>query len=61
MLYEIQAEQIPGNSQLWLSFKDQEDKFIYLYNTYEEAENTIPILQNNFPTGTGFRIIEKEA
>ena len=61
MLYEVQAEQIPGNNQLWISLKDQENKFVYIYNTYEEAENAILVLQNNFPTGTGFRIIEKEA
>jgi hypothetical protein len=59
-MYEIQAEYIPGNNQLWLSFKDQADNFLYQYSTYEEAENMIPVLQPTFPEGTGFRIITKE-
>jgi hypothetical protein len=59
MIYEIQAEFIPGNNQIWISLKDQEDKFIYQYDTQEAAENAILTLQNNFPEGTNLRIVEK--
>ena len=61
MIYEIQAEFTPGNNQIWVSFKDQEDRFIYQYDTQEVATNMLPIVQGLFPEGTNLRIIEREA
>jgi len=61
MIYEIQAEFIPGNNQIWISFKDQADQFIYQYDTQEAADNALLTLQNNFSEGTNLRIIEREA
>jgi hypothetical protein len=61
MIYEIQAEFIPGNNQIWISLKDQEDKFIYVYSDQEVATNMLPIVQGLFPEGTNLRIIEREA
>jgi hypothetical protein len=61
MIYEIQAEFIPGNNQIWVSFKDQADQFIYVYPDQEVATNMLPIVQGLFPEGTNLRIIEREA
>jgi hypothetical protein len=61
MIYEIQAEFTPGNNQIWVSFKDQEDRFIYQYDTQEVATNMLLIVQGLFPEGTNLRIIEREA
>ena len=60
MKYEIQAEYIPGNNQIWMSFKTEENKFIYLYDAEEIAISTIETIKNSFPEGTKFRIIEHE-
>lgn len=61
MIYEIQAEFIPGNNQIWISFKDQSDQFIYMYSDQETATSMLPIVQGLFPEGTNLRIIEREA
>lgn len=60
MLYEIQAELIPGNNQLWSSIKDQSNNYVYIYNSISEAENMLNVIKNSFPEGTNFRILEKE-
>ena len=61
MLYEIQAEYIPGNNQLWISLKTESNNFIYQYDTLEAAETMLPIIKSNFSKGTTLRIIEKKA
>lgn len=60
MLYEIQAEYIPGNNQIWMSLRTEDNSCIYQYDTPESAEMMLPRIQNNFPEGTKLRIIEKE-
>jgi hypothetical protein len=61
MIYEIQAEFTPGNNQIWVSFKDQDNQLIYVYPDQEVATNMLPIVQGLFPEGTNLRIIEREA
>jgi hypothetical protein len=58
-MYEIQAEYIPGNNQLWISLKTESDDFMYWYDTLEAAEMMLPGVRSNFPEGTTLRIIEK--
>ena len=60
MLYEIQAEFIPGNNQIWASLKTEGNDFIYQYDTLEAAEIMLPRLKGNVPEGTNLRIVEKE-
>lgn len=60
MLYEIQAEYIPGNSQIWMSLRTEDNSFIYQYDTLEAAEMMLPRIQSNFSEGTRLRIVEKE-
>jgi len=60
MLYEIQAEYIPGNSQMWMSLRTEDNSCVYQYETLEAAEMMLPRIQGNFPEGTKLRIIEKD-
>lgn len=59
MLYEIQAEYIPGNNQIWMSLKTEPNDFMYQYDSLETAQMMLPIIQGNFPAGTNLRIVEK--
>ena len=59
MRYEIQIEFIPGNNQLWVSLKTEDNKFIYAYSTLEEAEAVLPALAMQTPDKK-FRIAETE-
>lgn len=60
MLYEIQAQYIPGNNQIWMSLRTEDNSFIYLYETLEAAEMMLPRIQSNFPEGTILRIVEEK-
>ena len=59
MRYEIQIEFIPGNNQLWVSLKTEDNKFIYAYSTLEEAEAALLALALQTPDRK-FRIAETE-
>jgi hypothetical protein len=59
MKYEIQIEFIPGNNQMWVSLKTEDNKFIYAYSTREEAETALPALALQTPDRK-FRIVETE-
>ena len=59
MRYEIQTEFIPGNNQLWVSLKTEDNKFIYAYSTLEEAETALLALALQTPDRK-FRIAETE-
>lgn len=43
--YEIQIQFLDGNSSIWASLVDGENKPIYLFTSYEEAERCIEKLQ----------------
>jgi len=48
--YEIQIQFLDGNSSIWASLVDGENKPIYLFTSYEEAERCIEKLQiENYP------------
>ena len=48
--YEIQIQFLDGNSSIWASLVDEENKPIYLFTSYEEAERCIEKLQiENYP------------
>jgi hypothetical protein len=59
MKYEIQTEFIPGNNQMWISLKTEDNKFIYAYSSLEEAETMLPALEAQSPDQK-FRIVETE-
>jgi hypothetical protein len=59
-MYEIQAEYIPGNNQMWMSLRTENNSPVYQYETLEAAEMILPRIQGNFPEGTNLRIIEKD-
>ena len=60
MLYEIQAEYIPGNNQIWMSLRTEDNSYVYQYETLEAAEMMLLRIQSSFPEGTKLRIIEKD-
>lgn len=59
-MYEIQAEYIPGNNQMWMSLRTENNSPVYQYETLEAAEMILPRIQGNFPEGTKLRVIEKD-
>lgn len=43
--YEIQVEYLQGNSSIWMSMVDQENKKIYVYDSEENAKMNIEKIQ----------------
>ena len=58
MLYEIQAEYLPGNDQLWVSFRTQDNTLVYKYETLEQAEAVLNQLQQQDVDGRRYRIVQ---
>ena len=58
-VYEIQAEWLPGNNQLWVSFKSESNEFIFQYSTLAGAEIELERMQIQDPNRK-YRVIEKE-
>lgn len=58
MLYEIQAEYLPGNDQLWVSFKTQDNTSVYVYETLEQAETVLSQLQQQDVDTRKYRIVQ---
>jgi hypothetical protein len=57
--YEIQTEWLPGNNQLWVSFKSESDGFVFQYSTLAEAEIELERMQIQDPNRK-YRVIKKE-
>jgi hypothetical protein len=58
MLYEIQAEYLPQNDQLWVSFRTQDNTLVYQYETLERAEAVLNQLQQQDVDGRRYRIVQ---
>ena len=57
--YEIQTEWLPGNNQLWVSFKNESNNFVFQYSTLESAEIELERMQAQ-DSSRKYRIVEKE-
>jgi len=58
MLYEIQAEHLPANDQLWVSFRTQDNTLVYKYETLEQAESVLNQLQQQDVDERRYRIVQ---
>jgi hypothetical protein len=55
MIYEVQCQFIPGNSQIWVARLNSEDP-IYKYDNVEEAQAKANELQAADETGRQYRV-----
>jgi hypothetical protein len=55
MIYEVQMEYIPGNSQIWVAHLTPSDP-IYQYDNEAEAQAKADELQASDPTGRKYRV-----
>ena len=57
MIYQVQMEFIPGNSQIWVAKLNPEDP-IYEYDNFAEAQAKATELQDADSTGRQYRVAE---
>jgi len=55
MIYEVQMQFIPGNSQIWVAHLNPDDP-IYQYDNYPEAQAKADELQAADTTGREYRV-----
>jgi hypothetical protein len=57
MIYEVQMQYLPGNSQIWVAHLTPDDP-IYQYDNEPEAQAKAAELQASDPTGRVYRVMQ---